>query len=149
MFSPACREVVAILLAAAVAVVMRVPSAGAAEEKPLSPETILAKKFEGQATVEFLVGEVTTLNIDSLFVPGVSHAQFIRAKVPGAKDGQEFLVIVSREIATRLLQLGIEDPAEHLRGKVLRVSGRVERHSENQYRLRVTSLDQLENIRKP
>lgn len=149
MFSPTCRQAVAILLTGVVAVVMGITIASAAEEKPLSPETILKEKFEGQATVELQVGDVTTLNIDSLFVPGVSHAQIVKAKVPGAKDEQAFLLIVSREVATRLLKLGIEDPAEHLRGKVLRLSGRVERRSETQYQMRVTSLDQLENIRKP
>src|SRR5262249_30762909 len=148
MFSPPCREVVAVLLSGVFGVVVGLPIAGAAQEKPLSPETILAKKFEGKATVEFLVGEVRTLNIDSLFVPGVSHAQIIKAKVLGAKDGQEVVVIVSREIATRPLQLEIDDPAEHLRGKVLRGAGRVERRSETQYQIRVTSPDQLETIRK-
>jgi hypothetical protein len=125
----------------------------AEEKKPLSAETILEKKVEGKATVEFLVREVHTLNIDALFVPDVSHAQIIKAKV--SKDGHEFWVIVSREIATRLLRLGVVDPAEHFRGKLIRVSGTVERvappslPSPAVYKLHVTSLDQLESIRKP
>ena len=125
------------------------------EEQPLSPETILEKKFEGKATVELQVGEVHTLNIDSVFVPDVSHAQIIKAKISGAKVGQEVLVTVSREVATRLLKLGITDPAEHFRGKILRVSGTVEQVKELStpsamvYRVQVTNLDQLESIRKP
>ena len=125
----------------------------AEEKKALSAETILEKKVEGKATVEFLVGEVHTLNIDALFVPDVSHAQIIKAKV--SKEGHEFWVIVSREIATRLLRLGVVDPAEHFRGKLMRVSGTVERvappslPSTTVYKLHVTSLDQLESIRKP
>ena len=149
MFSLPCRVVVAILLGCALAVFEGLPIAAAEEESSIIPETIFEKKFVGEATVEFLVGEVTTLNIDSLYMPGVSHTQIITAKVPHAKDGQEFIVIVSRDVATRLLRLGIEDPAEHLRGKVLRVSGQVDRPSANQYKLRVTQLDQLEIIRKP
>ncbi|MBC7819142.1 MAG: hypothetical protein IAG10_19810 [Planctomycetaceae bacterium] len=124
-------------------------------QKPLAPEAILENKFEGQATVEFLVSEVHTIDIDSIFMPGLSHAQIIKANVSGTKDGQEFLVTVSREIATRLLRLGIENPAEHFRGKRMRVSGTVERFeppsapSKTIYKIHVTSLDQLENIRKP
>jgi hypothetical protein len=127
----------------------------AIEETPLTAEAILEKKFEGKATVEFQVGEVDTLNIDSIFMPGVSHALVIRPKIPGAKFDDEFLVLVSREIATRLLQLGIADTAEHFRGKILRVTGTVERLKRTEtpsvmvYRIRVTSIDQLDNIRKP
>ena len=152
MLSASRRAVVANLLSSAAVVIGGSSWARAADEqkeKPLSPEVILEKKFEGQATVELEVGEVHTLNIDSLFVPDVSHDQIIKAKIPGAKTGQEFLVIVKRDVATRLLKLGIEDPAEHFRGKLLRVSGRVVRRSETQFQLRVTSLDQLEHLRKP
>lgn len=153
MLSVNCRDFVSILLAGAVAVVVGLPLAG--EEKPLSPEMILEKKFEGKATVELQVGEVHTLNIDALFVPDVSHAQIIKAKIPGAKIDQEFLVIVKKEVATRLLKLGISDPAEHFRGKMLRVSGTVEQinrpstPSSMVFRIQITSLDQLESIRKP
>ena len=126
------------------------------QQKPLSPETILEHKFEGKATVELLVDEVKTLNIDSIFMPGLSHALTIKAKVSGAKDGEEFWVMVSRETATRLLRLGIEDPAEHFRGKVLRVSGTVERVTPpsapaktTYYKIHVTSLDQLESVHQP
>lgn len=158
MFSASRRAVVASLLAFAVVVVAGSFWAHAADEqkeKPLSPETILENQFEGEATVELHVGEVHTLNIDSLFIPDVSHAQLIYAKIPGAKTGEKVLVAVSREVATRLLKLGIADPAEHFRGKILRVSGTVERierpstPAATVYRIRVTHLEQLENIGKP
>lgn len=93
--------------------------------------------------------------LTSIFMPGLSHAQMIKAKVSGAKDGEEFWVMVSRETATRLLRLGIEDPAEHCRGKVLRVSGTVERvtppsaPAKTTYKIHVTSLDQLESVHQP
>jgi hypothetical protein len=105
--------------------------------------------------VELAVDEVHTLNLDSLFVPDVSHDQIIKAKIPGAKTDQEFLVIVKREVATRLLKLGIADPAEHFRGKILRVSGTVEQVKRPStppalvYRILVTNLDQLQSIRQP
>jgi len=157
MLSVTRREVVALLSASAVAAALGMPVAGAAEEKkekPLSAETLLETKFTGKATVEFLVGEVATVNIDALFVAGVSHAQIVKAMLPRVKDGQEFCVVVSRETATRLLRLGIDDPAEHFRGKVLRVSGTVERveralPSGTLYKIHATSLEQLESIRKP
>jgi len=148
------RQAVALfLLAAGVAAVD-----GAGEDKkeqPLSPETVLEKEIQGKATVEFLVEGVTTLNIDSLYVPDVSHAQIIKAKVPGAREGREFWVVVSRETATRLLHLGVEDPAKHFRGKQMRVSGTIERFSPTEeparmiYKIRVTDLAQLEHVKTP
>jgi hypothetical protein len=158
MFSASRRAVIASLLANSVVAVVGLSLARAADEKrekPITPETILKTKFEGKATVELQVGEVRTLNIDSVFVADVSHAQIIQAKIAGAKIGQEVVVTVSREIATRLLKLGIEDPAEHFRGKILRVSGTVEQIKRPStptamaYRIQVTNLDQLESIRKP
>ncbi len=158
MFSASRRAVNARLLANSVVAVVCLSLACAADEKreqPLTPEMILETKFEGKATVELQVGEVRTVNIDSVFVPEVSHVQVIQAKIAGAKIGQELVVTVSREIATRLLKLGIEDPAEHFRGKILRVSGTVEQIKRPStptamvYRIQVTNLDQLESIRKP
>jgi hypothetical protein len=158
MFSMIRQKALVLLLVGAGMTGMGVSiSAVAAEkkEKPLSPEMILEKDFEGKATVEFLVQEVTTLNIDSVFIPDVSHAQILRPKVEGEKNVQEFCVVVSREVATRLLQLGIEDPAEHFRGKQIRASGKVEKikgsapGSPTLYKIHVTNLNQLESIRKP
>ena len=73
--------------------------------------------------------------------------------------------------ATRLVQLGIVDPEKHFRGKVLRVSGGVERFRVNpdttlgrirrdipgrdgaskvpEYVISVTSLDQIKVVRVP
>lgn len=124
-------------------------------EKPLTPETIFAKKFTGKATIELLVGEVHTLNIDSVFMPGKSHTQVIWAKVPAEPAGHALMVIVSREVATHLLQSGIADPAEHFRGKRVRVSGTIDRTEPTApgeaitYKLRVTSIDQLLLVRAP
>jgi hypothetical protein len=157
MFSLSRRGVAAILLALAAVAVLGSRLARAADEekeKPLSPETIFEKQFEGPARVEFEVAEVHTLNIDSVFVPDVSHDLVIKAKTPAAAP-PEFLVVGKRVVATRLLKLGIADPAEHFRGKVLRVSGTVELIKRPStppalvYRILVTNLDQLENIRKP
>ena len=73
----------------------------------------------------------------------------------GAKAGQEFWVIVSRETATRMLRSGIVDPTQHFRGKVVRVSGTVKvvkppsAPAKTIYKIHVTSLDQLESIRTP
>ena len=47
-------------------------------------------------------------------------------------------------------RLGIENPAEHFRGKVVRISGSVERSegkSGTEYVMQVTNLDQFEEIR--
>jgi hypothetical protein len=58
MFTLTRREVAAFLLACAAWAVTGPPVTLAAAENPLSPETIVEKKFKGKATVEFSVGEV-------------------------------------------------------------------------------------------
>jgi len=125
-----------------------------AKEKPLSAEEVLTKKVIGQATVEILVDKVDTLNIDSVFVPGVSHAQIITATLPKGKAAEEFLVIVSRDVATRLLRSGIVDPADYFRRKKIRVSGMVERierplAGKTTYKIHVVKQEQLESVRTP
>jgi hypothetical protein len=117
---------------------------------------IEAKDFQGKATIEFLVGHVALLPTSwtdegwksaSLLVAPEIWREVGNQRVPNRTH-----VIVSRETIDRLKQLGIEDPAKHFRGKVLRVSGTVERLSVSpvpEYRIQVNSLDQLGAIRKP
>jgi hypothetical protein len=146
------QTVVAILWAGGV-----VAGAKQQEEKPepVTAATVLDKELQGKATVELLVDMVTTLNIDSVFMPGRSHTQIIKANVPDAKPGREFWVIVSREVATRMLRSGIVDPAEHFRRKAMRVSGTIERQELTEepvktiYKIRVTSLEQIEQVKTP
>ena len=147
MFSPT-RRAVALLLLACVA-----PTASAAEEKPLSPETIIEKNFEGKATVEFIVAEVY-LKPASWAVSSDRHWKAVPLQVV-AKDTAttpRVLVLVSGEGTARLRQLGVEEPAAHFRGKVLRVSGTVvrgQRRDGPEYSILVSSLEQVEAIRKP
>jgi hypothetical protein len=150
MFTLTHRTVVAVLLACAAP---GAPAARAAEEKPLSPETIVAKDFEGKATIEFAVGEVH-LQPASWAASSDGGWKVVPLLVEPKADAAKgrVTVLVSGETAVRLKQLGIESPAEHLSGKVLRVSGTVERiptRSGPRYRLQVNGLDQLEAIRKP
>lgn len=122
-----------------------------AEKKPLTPALIVEKKFEGQATVEFPVGEVGLMLTSRATTIEESEPLHIAPKAEGKQTGQVYL-LVSWEAATRLKRLGIENPGEHFRGKVVRVSGIVERlagRSGQEYRIQVTTLDQFEVIRKP
>jgi hypothetical protein len=112
----------------------------------------LEKKFEGKATVEFTVGEVY-LDSKSWSIEDFKSASLrIVPKAAGGKFLGQVSVIVSRETVNRLKQLGIEDLAEHFRGKVLRVSGTVEAlvwlRSGPHYTIQINSLDQIEAIRK-
>jgi hypothetical protein len=146
------RAVAAFLLACGAWAALAPPVVLAAEEKPLSPETILEKKFEGKATVEFTVGEVY-LDSKSWSIEDFKSASLrIVPKAAGGKFLGQVSVIVSRETVNRLKQLGIEDLAEHFRGKVLRVSGTVEAlvwlRSGPHYTIQINSLDQIEAIRK-
>jgi hypothetical protein len=148
MFSPTRRAVALLLLACATP-----PAASATEAKPLSPETIIEKNFEGKATVEFTVAEVY-LKPASWAVSSDRHWEAVPLQVV-AKDTAttpRVLVLVSGEVTARLKQLGVEEPAGHFRGKVLRVSGTVvrgQRRDGPEYRILVNSLDQLEAIHKP
>ena len=150
MFTLTRRDGAAFLLCCVAWAVASPPVALAAEENPLSPEAIVDKNFEGKATVEFSVGEVYLMPSSWTTAAFKSAPLRIVTKAVGNK-GQVSL-IVSRETANRLKSLGIENPDEHFRGKMLRVSGTVERLSGNsglEYRIQVNSLDQLEAIRKP
>jgi hypothetical protein len=130
------------------------PEKKANEQILLSAADVLDKKVLGQATVEFLVDEVRTLDIDSVFKPGTSHAQIVKAKTGGEKRDQEFLMIVSKESATALLKSGIVDVPGYFSGKQIRVSGIIERIDRppgetTVYKIHVRRLDQLENVRRP
>jgi hypothetical protein len=123
------------------------------EAKPETAATILEKKLSGEMTVEFLVEEVHTLKIDSLFKPGTSEPQILRSKKDAGQDEDEFWVIVHREPATELVKMGIADPAEHFRGKVVRISGTVERVTnrlapgKDLFKLQVTGVAQLKSVK--
>ena len=151
MFTLARRTVVAFLLACGAWA--GTPVAHAAEEKPLSPETIVEKNFTGKAIVEFSVGEVY-LQPSSWAVSSDQRWEAVPLRIVSKGDATKnrVAVFVSGETTIRLKRLGIENPAEHFRGKVLRVSGTVESvptRAGPEYSIRVNSLDQLQSIRKP
>jgi hypothetical protein len=144
------REVAAFLLTCGAWALIGQLVAHAAEESPLSAEMIVEKKFEDKTTVQFSVGKVYLM--PSSWTTAAIKSAPLRIVPKAAGDNSQVSVIVSRETANRLKRLGIENPDEHFRGKVLRVSGTVERLSGSsgpEYRIQVTSLDQLEAIRKP
>src|SRR5262249_14974753 len=104
-------------------------------------------------TVEFTVGEVYLMPSSwaaSADDEWGSVPLRLVAKAAGKTD--PVYVLVSGQTVARLRQLGIEEPAEHFRGKVVRVSGPVERWAKRagtNSRLPVNSLDQRDFIRKP
>jgi hypothetical protein len=144
------RMVFGLITAGAAAATFGQPVARAADEKPLTPEAIVAGGFTGRAVVEFTVGEVAAIRTGRSMLVDESLSLHIVAASAG-KQKSAVYVLVSWETATRLKQLGIEDPAEHFRGKTVRVSGALERHmrsSVSEYYIKVTSLDQFKVIRK-
>jgi hypothetical protein len=145
------REVVGLVSAGVVAAVVGLPAAGVTEEKPLTPETIVEKKVEGRATVEFQVEDVGLILTSRATLTDESEPLHLAPKTADKTAGS-VSVLVSWQVATRLKRLGIENPAKHFRGKIVRVSGVVERlmgSTGPEYRIQVTSLDQFEIIRKP
>jgi hypothetical protein len=163
MFTFAPRVVAAFALAGlawavtspAVALGDRPWSARAAVQEPLSPETVIKKHITGKATVEFSAGEVYLMPASWAATSDAGWKAVplqILPKDIGKKGSfYNMSVVVSGEVTTRLKQLGIENPAEHFRGKLLRVSGtitRFETRARTIYRMEVNNLDQIEIIRK-
>jgi hypothetical protein len=149
MFTLTYRAVAAFLLIWAVAT----PLARAAEDPPLSPEAILEKNAAGKATVEFSVGEVY-LSPASWAVSSDRRWQAVPLRITPKSDKakERVMVLVSGETTARLKRLGIDNPAGHFRGRILRVAGTVERFQTRagpEYRIQVNRLDQLEVVRKP
>jgi hypothetical protein len=174
MFPISRRSVAGVLAALAMSTAVALPAAAADDDKPLTPEAILAKKFEGQATAEFVVGKAGQLFEARSIQPDESEAIYLAPTVDG-KTGSRVYVILSWQVATRLRKLGIDDPSGHFQGKLLRVSGAVKQltgdnlpksrllfwargqyksetvtsGTEPEYFISVTSLDQLVLVRKP
>ena len=150
------------------------PSGRAGDAAPLSPQAVLDGKYVGQATLEFAIDKAGQLFEARSIKPGESDALYLAPKADGG-HGSRVYVIISWGVATRLLQLGVDDPTEHFRGKMIRVSGSVRRlagddlpksrslywstgkyrsetvssGTEPEYAIEVTSLDQLKLVRKP
>ena len=153
MSSVTRRDVVRIMTAGAVALAVGPQVAVAAEEKPLTPETIVAKKFEGKATVEFTVGDEGTGGIlgGSRKYGGVSGIYLCPS---GKLKGDDRVrVRILTKPTHDLFRVGVDrgDPGGHFRGKVIRVTGQITRtpySSGTVYELDVESLDQIEDVRK-
>ena len=120
---------------------------GAEPEKPLTPDDIVAKKVQGKATVEFAVAEVSEIPTGGGVEMTGSPQLCLSAKSPKA---EKFYVEVSWLVSQRLRDIGIDDVPAHFRNKVVRVAGDVtlSKSKEPSYHVFVTSLDQIEVIRK-
>jgi hypothetical protein len=143
---------VAFLVACGLITLAGSPMARADDKTPLSPETIIAKDLVGKVKVEFLVGDVY-LRPSSWAVDANEHWRAVPLSIvpKGDSTKERLAVLVSGEVTARLKSLGI-DPAHHFNGKILSVSGTVERsinRAGNTYVIQISSLDQLESIRKP
>jgi hypothetical protein len=144
MFTPIRRAWSAVVLVCGAWAVAGSLVACEAEVIPLSPEVIVAKDFTGKAVVESVVGQVIDRH-------GSSNGP-LRLLLGNDSRREQVVVLLSEEITARMRQLGIGNPAEYLRGKVLRVSGTVERVWKRIgpfYEIQVKSLDQIEAIRQP
>jgi WD40 repeat protein len=107
------------------------------------------KKVE--MAVELTVIEVGRVRTGRSTRADESEPLTLVVKAPG-EDGGLIHLDVSGEVATRLKRLGVEDPAEHFRGKVVRVRGTLERLTRRPgpaSRIEIKDLDQFEIIRKP
>lgn len=61
------------------------------------------------------------------------------------RDAKNFAVVIDYDDAAKFKEAGIDDPAEHYRGKTLRVTGEVIKESD-QVRIRVTDPKQIKII---
>ncbi|QVL32726.1 hypothetical protein KIH39_02055 [Telmatocola sphagniphila] len=112
-----------------------------------TPTQIISGKFEGEATVEFKVAKC-----GRVLTNGVTRADECEMLQLQPKD-EKFILYLTRETATRLKQLGIDDPATHFEGKLVRVTGSVVQklHSDGKpwFEITVSNLEQIAAIRKP
>lgn len=155
--STSAFRVVAVILSAGLAWsgASSADALGCGTVRPLTPETVIKKNITGQATLEFAVGQIHAMP-ENWAVHAWREVPLRIFPKDAGKKGEHALegkvsVIVSGKVANRLRQLGIEELAQHFRGKLLRVTGtitRTEHRAGPEYRLEVTSLDQLEFIRK-
>jgi hypothetical protein len=152
MFTRTHRSTLAVLFTCGAWLTAGLPLALACGLATLTPQEISDKGFEGKAIVELKVAEVT-LAIDSWAVDANERWKAVplrlEAKLAGTTN--HVMVLISPQVVARLKQLGIENPADHFQGKVIRVMGTVQKQitwSGIEYRLPVTSLDQLDTVRK-
>src|SRR5262249_23470321 len=108
MFASTRRAVAAVLFACGAWAVTPPPPAGAAGDPPRSPETILEKKVEGKATVEFAVGEVY-LRPTSWAASSDQRWQAVPLRIVPKADAtkERVMVLVSGQTVARLKGLGI------------------------------------------
>lgn len=130
----------------------------------MTPESIVVNGTVGPAMIHFQVGDVRRLDIEGstpvsgaptlIIFPTVlsdSNGEPTFPKIPGVPP---FCLILSPEVTLRLLSLGIDDLADHFRGKYLSVSGNIERQRQDPpltgelYRVWVNSIEQLIRIVK-
>lgn len=158
------------LIACSVLALAPAPPIAPADGTPLTPAMVQDTMFEGKATLEFAVDKAGQLIEGRSIQPDESEALYLSPAVDERKASRVY-VILSWKVATRLKHLGIDDPASHFRGKMLRVSGSVVRLSGGDVRARrvlsasgssetvlggtvpeyvlfVESLDQLKVVRK-
>jgi DNA/RNA endonuclease YhcR with UshA esterase domain len=60
-------------------------------------------------------------------------------------DDKNFAVVISYDDAAKFLAAGIDDPAEHYKGKTIRVTGKVI-HEDDQVRIRVDDPKQIKLV---
>ncbi len=115
------------------------------QEKPKTPAQVIAGKFEGEATVEFTVAKCGRV------LTGRSTLADECEMLQLDPKEEKFFLYLTHETATRLKQLGIDDPASHLVGKLVRVTGSVRKGSDGMpwFEITVRKLDQIAVIRKP
>ena len=128
------------------------PGAGAAKEQAVvTPEQLFRGKLTGPVRVEFTVakyGQILPLRRDAT-TPNV-----VVILEPKYNEGgiDRLQVYLPDKMLARFGQLGVEDVRSHLLGKVVRVSGTLQRvegaNGGSDYHLLIESLDQFESIRK-
>lgn len=100
-----------------VALCLALPVVEAVEEgKPLTPEEAI-KRVDKQVTVQMVVRSSKNALEKRHEIYLDSEADF--------RDEKNLAVVVTEEGAGKFKDAGIDDPAEHFRGKTIRVTGKV------------------------
>jgi hypothetical protein len=101
---------------AAFALLMLVPVAGRADDKPLSPEDAI-KKVNEKVTVEMTV-RASKNRLEK-------RGEIYLDSEEDFHDAKNLGVVITKTGAAKFIEAGVKDPAAHFKGKTIRVVGTV------------------------
>ena len=109
------------------------------ESKVLTPEEAIKQMPKENVTVQFKVAKVEAMPNPGTGFGGPTYYIYLG-------DGGKFTARMAKT-ADQIMKLGI-DPVKHFTGRVVRVTGQVERYSESSFQMWVRELADIEVVKE-